>query len=45
MAGSARYKAVPDANLLYSAPLRDLLLILAVDGLFHARPTAPIHAE
>jgi hypothetical protein len=40
MAGSARYTAVPDANTLYPAPVRDLLLSLAVDGLFHAQPAA-----
>jgi hypothetical protein len=45
MAGSARYTAVLDANVLYPAPLRDLLLSLAVDGMFHARWTAQIHAE
>jgi predicted nucleic acid-binding protein len=45
MAGSARYTAVLDANTLYPAPLRDLLLSLAVDGLYHARWTAQIHAE
>ena len=33
MAGSARYTAFLDANTLYPAPLRDLLLSLAVDGL------------
>ncbi len=45
MAGSARYTAVLDANTLYPAPLRDLLLSLAVDGLYRARWTAQIHAE
>ncbi|EFK94985.1 conserved hypothetical protein [sediment metagenome] len=45
MAGSSRYTAVLDANTLYPAPLRDLLLSLAVDGLYHARWTARIHAE
>ena len=45
MAGSARYTAVLDANTLYPAPLRDLLLSLAVDGLFHARWTSKIQAE
>ena len=43
MAGSARYTALLDANTLYPAPLRDLLLSLAVDGLYHARWTARIH--
>jgi predicted nucleic acid-binding protein len=45
MAGSTRYTAVLDANTLYPAPLRDLLLSLAVDGLFHARWTNQIQAE
>ena len=45
MAGSARYTAVLDANTLYPAPVRDLLLSLAVDGLYHARWTHRIHAE
>ena len=45
MAGSARYTALLDANTLYPAPLRDLLLSLAVDGLYHARWTARIHDE
>lgn len=45
MAGSARYTAVLDACVLYPAPLRDLLLSLARDGLFHARWTARIQDE
>lgn len=45
MAGSARYTAVLDANTLYPAPLRDLLLSLAVAGLYHARWTTRIHDE
>jgi len=45
MAGSARYTAFLDANTLYPAPLRDLLLSLAVDGLYHARWTVRIHDE
>jgi predicted nucleic acid-binding protein len=45
MAGSARYTAVLDANTLYPAPVRDLLLSLAVDGLYHARWTQRIHEE
>ena len=36
MAGSARYTAILDACVLYPATLRDLLLSLARDGLFHA---------
>ena len=45
MAGSARYTALLDASTLYPAPLRDLLLSLAVDGLYHARWTVRIHDE
>lgn len=45
MAGSSQYKAVLDANTLCPAPLRDLLLSLAVGGLYHARWTARIHEE
>lgn len=45
MAGSSQYTAVLDANTLYPAPLRDLLLSLAIDGLYHARWTARIHEE
>ncbi|HQC98283.1 MAG TPA: PIN domain-containing protein [Aquabacterium sp.] len=45
MAGSSQYTAVLDANTLYPAPLRDLLLSLAVDSLYHARWTARIHEE
>ncbi len=45
MAGSSQYTAILDANTLYPAPLRDLLLSLAVEGLYHARWTARIHEE
>jgi len=45
MAGSARYTAFLDANTLYPVPQRDLLLSLAVDGLYHARWTVRIHDE
>jgi predicted nucleic acid-binding protein len=45
MAGSARYTALLDANTLYPAPLRDLLLSLAVAGLYHARWSTRIHEE
>ncbi len=45
MAGSSQYTAVLDANTLYPAPLRDLMLSLAVDGLYHARWTTRIHEE
>lgn len=39
------YTALLDANVLYPAPLRDLLLQLAVTDLFRARWTADIHRE
>ena len=45
MAGSARYTAVLDANMLYPQLVRDLLLSLAVCGLYHARWSADIHEE
>lgn len=45
MAGSARYTALLDANTLYPAPVRDLLLSLAVAGLYHARWSTRIHEE
>ena len=45
MAGSARYTAILDACVLYPATLRDLLLSLARDGLFHARWTGRIQNE
>ena len=45
MAGSSRYTTVLDACVLYPAPLRDLLLSLAREGLFHARWTNRIHDE
>jgi len=45
MAGSARYTALLDACVLYPAPLRDLLVSLACDGLYHARWTARIQEE
>ena len=37
--------ALLDANVLYSAPLRDLLLQLAFAGLFQARWSADIDDE
>ena len=37
--------ALLDANVLYPAPLRDLLMQLAVSGLFRAKWTADIHEE
>lgn len=45
MAGSARYTAILDANVLYPNLLRDLLLSLAAAGLFHARWTDRINEE
>jgi predicted nucleic acid-binding protein len=45
VAGSARYTAILDANVLYPQLVRDLLLSLAVCGLYHARWSADIHAE
>lgn len=45
MAGSARYTAVLDANVLYPAPVRDLLLSLAHAGLYQARWTRRIQDE
>src|SRR5215469_16343775 len=39
------YTALLDANVLYPAPLRDLLLQLAVTDLYKARWTADIHRE
>jgi len=37
--------AVLDACVLYPAPLRDLMIQLAVLGLYHARWTDQIHDE
>lgn len=45
MAGSARYTAILDANVLYPNLLRDLLLSLASAGLYHARWTDRINEE
>lgn len=45
MAGSAKYTAVLDACVLYPAPVRDLLISLARDGLFHARWSMRIQEE
>jgi predicted nucleic acid-binding protein len=39
------FTVVYDANVLYPAPLRDLLVRLAMTGLFRARWTARIHDE
>jgi hypothetical protein len=45
MAGSARYTAVLDANVLYRALVRDLLLSLAHADLFSAKWTVDIRRE
>lgn len=45
MAGSSRYTAVLDANVLYPNLLRDTLLSLAAAGLYHARWTDKINEE
>jgi predicted nucleic acid-binding protein len=45
MAGSSRYTAILDANVLYPNLLRDILLSLAASGLYHARWSAEINAE
>lgn len=39
------FTAVYDANVLYPAPLRDLLMHLALTGVYRARWTAQIHDE
>ena len=41
----SHYAALLDANVLYPAPLRDLLMQLAVTDLFRAKWTADIHRE
>lgn len=41
----SRYTALLDANVLYPAPLRDLLLQLALTDLFKAKWSADIHDE
>lgn len=41
MAGSARFTALLDANVLYPQLIRDTLLSLAVERLYHARWSAP----
>lgn len=42
---SATFTAIYDACVLYPAPLRDLLMHLAMTGLFRARWTDQIHDE
>ena len=41
----SRHVALLDANVLYPAPMRDLLMQLAVADVFRARWTADIHRE
>ena len=41
----ANYTALYDANVLYPAPMRDILLELAVADLFRAKWSADIHRE
>jgi predicted nucleic acid-binding protein len=45
MAGSAKYTAVLDANVLYPNTLRNILLSLASEGLYHAKWTTEITNE
>jgi hypothetical protein len=45
MAHTSNFTALFDANVLYSAPLRDLLMRLALTGLFRAKWTDDIHEE
>ena len=39
------YTALLDANVLYPAPMRDLLMQLAVMDVYRAKWTADIHEE
>ena len=39
------YTALFDANVLYPAPVRDILMQLAVTDVFRAKWTADIHEE
>jgi len=45
LAGSSRFTAILDANVLYPQLIRDTLLSLAVEGLYHARWSQAIHDE
>ena len=45
MAHTSNFTALFDANVLYPAPLRDLLMRLALTGLFRAKWTDEIHEE
>ena len=40
-----RYTGLLDANILYSAPIRDIFLQLAVSDVFRLKWTADIHRE
>lgn len=39
------YTALLDANVLYPAPIRDVLVQLATTGIYRARWSADIHRE
>ena len=41
----SQYTALLDANVLYPAPTRDLLMQLAVTGLFKVKWSEDIHRE
>lgn len=41
----SHFTALLDANVLYPAPMRDILLQMAVDDLFRAKWTSDIHRE
>jgi predicted nucleic acid-binding protein len=41
----SRYAVILDANVLYPAPIRDILLQLSVADMFRAKWTADIHRE
>lgn len=45
MTSSSQVRAILDANVLYRAALRDILLQLAKDDLFEAKWTSTIHDE
>jgi predicted nucleic acid-binding protein len=45
MTPMSHYAALLDANVLYPAPMRDLMLQLAVTDLFKARWSGDIHRE
>jgi predicted nucleic acid-binding protein len=45
LAGSSRYTAILDANVLYPQLVRDTLMSLAVERLYHAKWSEMIHEE